>query len=156
MGLYYSQGHPHSTSDTQKLLFLFLELAESSSESELKITTKCYITMSDEKDGKILHQKAINDPVPMAINYGENVLSKECFPIGYRKDYLKIHSVAVRIYLEYEKETTTTSYTANPASSSVRENTLKTSLSSDFETLFTNQSGSEYLFHHRRTGDQSP
>jgi len=125
---------------------LFLELAESSSASELKIATKCYITMPDEKDGKILHQKAINDPVPMAINYGDNVLTEGCFPIGYWKDYLKIPSVAVRIYLEYEKDTITTSSIANLASSSVKENALKSSWSSGFGTLFTNQSGSDICF----------
>ena len=134
------QRHPYGTSETQELLFLFLVLEGSSSASELKIATKYYITDSDEKDGKILHQKTIDDPVSMDINYGDDVLSEGGFPIGNRKDYLKIPSVAVRIYLEYEKETITTSCIANLASSSLKENALKSSWSSGFGALFTNQS----------------
>jgi len=127
-------------------LSLFLCLSECPTE-EPKVTTRFSITVSDEKKGNILYNGKFS-PISFTVDNG-NVSSHKGFPIGYRKDYLNIPSVLIRVSIKYEigqlmEERTTP--ISSPASPVVSETYYQDCWRSDFENLFTSKTGSDISF----------
>jgi len=106
------------------------------------MTARFSISVTDEKENKLLYEKK-SHPVPFTVYKGDFSLHHGCLLIGNREELLEIPSVVIRVIVEFEKETITTSY-LNSASSSLDVSSQR--WSTDFDNLFTCQTSSDISF----------
>jgi len=124
-------------------LCLFLCLSECPA-SEPTVATRFSITVSDEKEGKLLHERK-SSHIPSIFSkisdHAEFSLDG-LVPMGNREEYLKISSILIRVTIEYEKG----QLVAETPKSILSVISSKSSWSEDFENLFISQSGSDICF----------
>ena len=127
----------------QDPLCLFLCLSECPA-SEPTVATRFSITVSDEKEGKLLHErKSSHIPSIFSKLSGHAEVSfNGHVPMGNREEYLKISSILIRVTIEYEKG----QLVAETPKSILSVISSKSSWSEDFENLFISQSGSDICF----------
>jgi len=115
---------------------LFLCLAKSATIKQ-PVTARFYITVWEEKLGKMLCEKKSN-PVPFITGFTS---SEGRFTIGTRAKILKIPSISIRAIVEYEKEQLVEQNThiSNAVSLLDSENDHPNCWREDFNSLFTNQ-----------------
>jgi len=115
--------------------------------SEPSITARFTISVTDEKEGKLLFKKK-SDPVSFTVFNGDFSLHGCLINllIGNREELLNIPSVLIRVVVEYEKETITTLYHNATISTTSSFYGSSQRWSTDFENLFTSQTSSDISF----------